>query len=115
MPIRYSSSVRIFYPRFSKDDVIKKIKEKLECLNSKLPLKSVVLFGSYARGNYTAFSDIDLMIIYKGDQNENAYAIARKTLSIPSLEVHIYSEGEYDELKNTIDKMTEGGIVIYEI
>jgi len=110
-----SSSVRIFYPRFSRDEVIQKIKEKLEVLNSKLPLISVTLFGSYAKGNYTAFSDIDLMIIYKGDQKENAYAVAKKTLSIPSLEIHIYSENEYNELRNIIDKMTKDGIVIYEI
>jgi predicted nucleotidyltransferase len=115
MPRESSSSVRVFYPKFSRDEIIQKIKDKLENLDSKLSLKSVTLFGSYAKGNYTAFSDIDLMVIYKGNQREDAYAVARKTLLIPSLELHIYSENEYKEIKDTIDKMTRDGIVIYGI
>ncbi|MEK7395894.1 MAG: nucleotidyltransferase domain-containing protein, partial [Candidatus Poribacteria bacterium] len=109
-----SSSVRVFYPRFNRDEIIQKIKDKLESLDSKLSLKSVILFGSYAKGNYTAFSDIDLMVIYKGSQREDAYRIARKTLLITSLELHIYSENEYKQIKDTIDRMIKDGIIIYE-
>jgi hypothetical protein len=74
----------------------------------------IVLFGSYAKGNYSVSSDIDLMVIYKGEPKDNAYALVKKTLSITLLEPHVYSESEYEELKETIDKMIKDGVIIYQ-
>lgn len=36
-------------------------------------LKRIVLFGSYARGNYDAESDIDLIIMIDEDEDEAAF------------------------------------------
>jgi predicted nucleotidyltransferase len=92
--------------------LIEKLKEKLDFLEEKLPLLLVVLFGSYAKGNYTVASDIDLLIIYKGEERKDAFAIAKKTLNIYSLEPHVYSEDEYEKLKGSIHKMIENGVVL---
>jgi|GEM_PF-2546274 len=66
MERRSPSTVRIFYPKLSKEKVILRIQKALVALQGKLPLKLVVLFGSHAKGNYTVASDIDLLIVYEG-------------------------------------------------
>jgi len=35
-------------------------------LKKELPVSLIVLFGSYAKDNYTAKSDIDLLVVYRG-------------------------------------------------
>lgn len=113
MQKKSSSSVRIFYPKFDRKALIQQLKKKLGNLARELPLSLVILFGSYARGNYTVGSDIDLLIVYRGKKKKDAFAIAKKTLDIPMLEPHLYSEDEYEPLKKTIDQMTSGGVVIF--
>ncbi|MGQ9780086.1 MAG: nucleotidyltransferase domain-containing protein [Bacillota bacterium] len=39
-------------------------------LETRLPLRLVALFGSYGRGNYTAASNVDLLVVYRGPGNE---------------------------------------------
>lgn len=112
MQRRSSSSVRVFYPKFEREEIIQKIRRGLEPLGERLPIKSAILFGSYAKGNYTVASDIDLLILYKGVKREDAYMLSKKILSIRGLEPHVYSEAEYEEMKETIDRMTKNGIVI---
>ncbi len=109
-----SSSVRIYYPKFSKEEVIQKLKQGVKALEEKLPLSSMVLFGSYAKGNYTASSDIDLLVVYKGTERADAFAIVKKTLAIPMLEPHVYSEFEYEKMKDVVLRMIEDGITIVE-
>lgn len=108
-----SSSVKIFYPKFSKEELIKVIAERLARLNKRLPLKLVALFGSYARGNYTVASDVDLLVVYHGERREDAYALVKETFAVPCLEPHVYSEREYEEMKETIHRMVEGGVIMY--
>jgi hypothetical protein len=113
MPIKSSSSVRIFYPKFDRAYLLETLSEKLRILNLKLKLIRAVLFGSYATGKYTVGSDIDLLIVYKGETRPDAYAITKRSLDIRRLEPHLYSEVEYREMKETIHRMEEGGIVLF--
>lgn len=113
MQRRSSSSVRVFYPKFEREEIIQKIRMGLEPLGKKLPVKYAILFGSYAKGNYTVASDIDLLIIYKGAKREDAYMLSKKILNICGLEPHVYSETEYGEMKETIDRMIKNGIIIF--
>ncbi len=108
-----SSSVRIFYPKFDKKELIQKLKKKIEELAGKLPLSLVVLFGSYAQGNYTVASDVDLLVIYRGKERKDAFATVKKTLEIPLLEPHVHSEEQYEKLKPTIDRMIADGVVLF--
>ncbi len=112
MQRKYSGSVKVFYPKYDRNDLLEILKRKVEALKRVLPISLVVLFGSYAANAYTAASDIDLLVVYK-THAKNAYAIVRKTVGLPLLEAHVYSEEEYHRMKETLDKMTANGITIY--
>lgn len=113
MPKGSSSSVRIFYPKYDRDSLIQELLQKLNLLLKDLPLVRVILFGSYAKGNYTVASDIDLLIVYRGRERKDAYTLVRKTFAISGLELHIYAEEEYDAMKDIVYQMTRGGIVLF--
>ena len=108
-----SSSVRIFYPRFNREELILKLKDKMGGLESELPLWLVVLFGSYAQGKYTVASDVDILVVYKGEERSDAFRIVKRSLDIPLLEPHVYSEDEYLRLKEGIDRMTADGVTLF--
>ncbi len=72
---KLSNTVKIYYPEFNKEELIKKLKEKAEIISNILPLKLMILFGSYANGRYTAASDVDLLIVYNGLKREDDYSI----------------------------------------
>lgn len=107
------SSVRVFFPRFDQAGLLRHLAERLEALKEVLSLLRVVLFGSWARGNFTVASDIDLLVVYRGACREDAFAVVKKTMNIPALEPHVYSEEEYRRLESQIDRMTEEGIVLF--
>lgn len=108
-----SSSVRIYYPRFSKQDVIQRCSKGLEELGRKVPLVLVALFGSYARGNYTVASDVDVLVVYDGEEREDAYLTVKRALSIPNLEPHVYTRAQFEQMKETIQAMLRDGIVLF--
>lgn len=110
---RSSSSVRVFYPKIDRTKLLQILSKQLKELGAKLPLVRVVLVGSYAKGNYTVRSDVDLLIIYQGDPQPSAYATVKSTLNISRLEPHLYTESEYRILKGTLDRMSAGGIVLF--
>lgn len=109
----FSSSARICYPSFDRNLLIQRLQEGIEVLKEKLPISLVVLFGSYAKGNYTAASDIDLLIVYEGEERNDAFVFVKKTLSIPLLEPHLYTESEYAGMRERIYKMIENGVIIF--
>lgn len=110
---RSSSSVRVFYPKLDRTELLRILSHGLQELEAKLPLVRVVLFGSYARGDYTVGSDVDLLVVYQGLPQPNAYATVRKLLNVPRLEPHLYTEDEYRSLKETLDRMSARGIVLF--
>ena len=113
MPRKSSASVKVFYPEFSREELIEKLKARMPELAKKLQLKSVSLFGSWAKGNHTVASDIDLLIVYSGRKREDAFAVAKTTIAIPGVEPHIYSEQESVKIKPVIERMLEGSINIF--
>lgn len=111
---RSSGSVRVFYPKLRRAEVIAALRARIPALASRLPLSKVVLFGSYAKGNYTVGSDIDLLVVYTGEKRPDAYALVKRLLDLPRLEPHIYTQEEYQALSAALEKMTREGIVLYE-
>lgn len=87
MQKRSSSSVKVFYPEFNQSDLLQTLKERIEGLNKELPLIKVILFGSYAKGNFTVGSDVDLLIIYKGVQDRMPTASLRN--AFPSKDLNL--------------------------
>lgn len=112
MPTRSSSSVRVFYRPYSRSELLALIRTSLSALKERLPLKRVVLFGSYAKDRHTAGSDIDLLVIYSGPVVPDAFGLVKRTLKIPRLEPHIYSEEEYEQVGPTIERMIEDAIPV---
>ncbi len=112
MPRRSSSSVRVFYPRLDRAELLRTLKDGLARLEAVLPVRRVVLFGSYAKGTYTVASDVDLLVVYAGESRPDAYALTRRALNIPRLEPHLYTETEYAAAAPTLNRMLEGGIVL---
>jgi predicted nucleotidyltransferase len=112
MAKRSSGSVRIFYPGLSRGEVIDRLQRQIPILDAELPLLLAVLFGSYARGDYTVASDVDVLLVYRGERDERAFAMAREILDLPRLEPHVYAEAEYPGVKATLDRMVRGGVVI---
>jgi len=114
MPIRSSGSAKLFYPRFDGQELVGVLKQGVVALSERMPLKRVVLFGSWAKGRATAFSDIDLLVIYADPPRGDAYQEVRRCMDIPGLEPHVYSEAEAARLMTTVAKMCENGIVLLE-
>lgn len=112
MPRTSSTSVRIFSPPFDRETLLQVLRQRVEELRGRLPIRRVVLFGSYARGRHTVGSDIDLLIVYAGPARDDAYALVRRTLGLPRLEPHLYTEEEYERLRKTIEAMVADGITI---
>ena len=112
MPERSSSSVRVFYPKFDRAGLVRALREGVERLEAELPLRRVVLFGSYTKGRYTVASDVDVLVIYEDPPRAHAYALIKRTLNVPRLEPHCYSEAEYEAVASTVDRMIEGGVTI---
>lgn len=113
MPKKLSSSVKVFYPVYSREELIARLREKIPALRAVLPITRVVLFGSYARNQHTTASDIDLLVVYAGDIQTDAYARVRRALSIRRLEPHVYAESEYLQVQDVVQRMIRYGIPLY--
>lgn len=113
-----SDSVKIYYPQFRKEELIRILKDRSRILSQKLPLVSVVLFGSYAKNRHTAASDIDLLVVYRDPKREDDYSVTWDVLDIPLLEPHVYTLSEYERLarqNSWLPKVTKKeGVVIYQ-
>lgn len=113
MPGRSSSSVRVFYPKFDRAWLLDTLRARVTRLRALLPLRRVVLFGSYASGRHTVASDVDLLVVYDDPPRPDAYALVRRALGIPRLEPHVYTASEADALGPTLARMTAGGVEVF--
>lgn len=93
--------------------MIERLQRRLPALDAQLPLLLAVLFGSYSRGDYTVGSDVDVLLVYRGDRDDRAFALAKATLDVPHLEPHVYAETEYPAVKDTLDRMTRDGVRLW--
>lgn len=116
MQKKYSSSVRVFFPKFSLEDVIREVSRCASLFSKELALKKVVVFGSYAKGKYTAGSDIDLFVVYDDSKctEDYVYKTLMRNVRLPRLELHIISLREYEAIKGSmwIKTINEEGISI---
>ena len=97
MRSKSSGSVKVYYPKQNRDELIALLKERARALNSRLRLNRVVLFGSYAKKRQTAASDIDLLVVYEG-QGSDAYTLCWDAFSLQQLELHLYPLSDYEEM-----------------
>ncbi|MCI0493548.1 nucleotidyltransferase domain-containing protein [candidate division KSB1 bacterium] len=81
-----------------------------------IPIKRAVLFGSYARGNYSKWSDIDLAIVsdvFVGNRMDDKDKIRLIKLSISSdLEVLPYRPEDFTADDPFVKEILETGISV---
>lgn len=113
MPTRSSGSVQIFWPAFDRAELIRRLGAGVRRLEGELPLVRVVLFGSQAAGRATVGSDVDLLIVYRGDPRPDAYAAAKRAFGVPRVEPHLYTEAQYRAAATTVERMTRVGVTLF--
>jgi predicted nucleotidyltransferase len=101
---------KVVYPSHSRAQLVALLRERLPKLATALPLKQAVLFGSWAKDRATAYSDVDLLVVYAAPPREDAYKVVRRSLHLRGLEPHVHSEAEAAALRPTLDRMTRDGI-----
>ncbi len=87
----------------SEDQVVEIVKGFITGLRREIPIKEIILFGSYAQGNPKEYSDIDLAVIsdwFKDKPNiENMQYLSRIAAAYNSLiEALPFTEEEYRNL-----------------
>lgn len=107
------TSAHVTFPALGRDEVIQRIRDALPDLARRLPLRRVILFGSYARGRFTAHSDIDLLVVYDDPPVPDAFQRVRRTVPLRALEPHVYSVSEAKGVAAVLERMTRDGIVLF--
>ena len=81
-------------------------REAVEVFDTETQVLLAYLFGSYAKRNHTASSDIDVLVVV-GEEDPDTY----KKIRMPRLELLMYTTNEYIEMKKkhpkTIEKLLE--------
>jgi predicted nucleotidyltransferase len=106
--------VKVTFPARDREQIVLHLRERMLALAQDLPIRRVVLFGSWARGRATAFSDVDVLVVYAGPSREDAYRLAWRALDLPGLEPHVYAEAEAVALAATLDQMTRDSVPIFD-
>lgn len=109
------TSVRVTFPPLNREQVMARIRNALPDLARQLPVRQVVLFGSYARGRYTAYSDIDLLVIYDDPPMADAFQRVRRAIPLRALEPHVYSRSEAQRVATVLKRMTREGVVFLDL
>ena len=78
-----------------------------------MPIRRVVLFGSFAKGRATAYSDVDLLVVYDGSAREDAFATVKKMIPVRGLEPHVYTAAEAAAREDLLRRMMRDGVVIF--
>ena len=83
-------------------EIENKITRYLNALRkNNIPVSKAYLFGSYARGTYSKWSDIDIALIsdcFKGDRLEDKKMIRKITLQVGSdIEPVPFSPGDFND------------------
>lgn len=108
-----SSSVKVFSPRYTQEEVLEALRTGMPQLLERLPVQWVVLFGSYAKGNYTAFSDIDILVVYAGEPREDAFALVKRTFGLAGLEPQVLSVEEFRAVLPVWQRMLQESISVW--
>ncbi|MDI6839854.1 MAG: nucleotidyltransferase domain-containing protein [bacterium] len=103
------------------EKIIGYLKNLLE--NSGFEIDKIILFGSYARGNYRGDSDIDIVIISKSFSGKGIFERARMLGDIEwklmdkfliPLDIITMSPEDFKKGVSPISQYAKGGEIIYE-
>lgn len=88
------SSVKVYYPLYERNELLSLLKSRIQKAKDKVKIKLAILFGSYAKNRYTAFSDVDLLIVYD-EGNNDVYKILYREIGIANLQLHLYTTNDF--------------------
>ena len=98
-----------------KKEIDKKLKKYVSLIREEYSPKKIVLYGSYARGNYTEYSDIDVAVIVeeiKGDFLELITRLYKLRRNIDTKIEPVLLE-ENNDRSGFLESIMEYGKVIY--
>ena len=94
---------------------LNEIKETVAPLVKDYPVRRVILFGSYARGDATEKSDIDLIIDSGGTIGSwEFFGLIGKIVKKMPIDVDVFELDEIKKPSRIFDSITNEGVVIYE-
>ena len=94
---------------------IEEIKSYVIPVVEKYPVEKVILFGSYARGDASDTSDVDLIVDSGGRmRNSRIFTLGGDLLVALPVRVDVYDILEINELSPLYNSIKEDGVVIYE-
>jgi len=94
---------------------IEEIKSYVIPVVEKYPVDKVILFGSYARGDASDTSDVDLVVESGGKmRNSRIFTLGGDLLVVLPVRVDVYDILEIKESSPLYNGIREDGITIYE-
>ena len=94
---------------------IEEIKSYIIPVVEKYPVEKVILFGSYARGDASDTSDVDLVVESGGKmRNSKIFTLGGDLLVALPIRVDVYDILEIEESSPLYNSIIEDGIIIYE-
>lgn len=113
MQARSFGSVKAFFPPFEREELLRRLRAGAERLARRLPVKEISLIGSWAQGRATAFSDLDMLVIYEGPVRDDVPKLARQCLGLRGLEVHAYAQDQLEAIGPVIGRMKRTAIRLW--
>jgi len=94
---------------------IEEIKSYIIPVVKKYPVDKVILFGSYARGDASDTSDVDLVVESGGKmRNSKIFTLGGDLLMALPVRVDVYDILEIKKSSPLYNSIREDGIIIYE-
>jgi predicted nucleotidyltransferase len=98
---------------------INEIRERIAALKINPAIRKVIVFGSYARGNTSKKSDMDLVVIMETDKRFlDRYELCDQFYDIFDIGLDIlpYTEAEFSRISHRpfIKRIIKEGVVVYE-
>ena len=94
---------------------IEEIKACILPVVKKYPVERIILFGSYARGDASDKSDVDLIVESRGRlYNRKIFALGGDLLDVLPVRVEVYDILEVANPSAMYDNIQKEGVVIYD-
>lgn len=94
---------------------IEEIKTYIMPIAEKYPIAKIILYGSYARGDASDASDIDLIVDSQGRlRNRKILAFGGELLGVLPVRVDVYDILEIANPSAMYDNIQKEGVVIYD-
>ena len=94
---------------------VEQIKEKMIPILRNYPVKKAILFGSFAKGEATSTSDIDLYIDTNGKlRGLDFVGLLEILVDTVGIDIDLIDRSHIDTNSLIIQEIEDGGMVIYE-